>query len=683
MPFTTCYLLPATYFLLSAFGYPYVPLWGNALLALWIWCFGANVGSFMNVVIFRVPEGLSVVRPGSRCPKCLNHIQWYDNIPVISWLLLGAKCRHCALPISARYPIIEATVAAVFLLIAIIGPPTAGNNLPYVSDYGRRGIDLALWVMYAFHMLLVTTVICAAMIRYDRHPTPLRLYVPALAIGLTAPLVWSLTLVIESLSYAWLPLQPVPFAGIGHMPGTTAKSLSPLLTSTLNCLAGLAVGLSLGWLVAAVGKPACRRLSTSEVPAVGLCGLFLGWQAACALAVMAALIDLLTGAATHLLPRFQRVPWTGHLAIVTVVYLVAWRVLVGNVPWLGLNSTIAVFGVSALVVGVVSLVTANIAVSTPLREELVTRSVSEEERHAAELPHSRIGLAEGDTSMSQPVEGNLHAILNSPSYRLAEDDTDFLARPDLRPVRLQIELLKPEMILAEQGVQSTIVVFGGTQVVPSEEAEARLARAREVAAAEPDNPDAQRAVKRAERVLAKSPYYDAARDFSRLVSSVCQTNQHCDYVMMTGGGPGIMEAANRGAYDIGAKSIGLNITLPHEQVPNPYITPELCFQFHYFALRKMHFLLRAKALVVFPGGFGTLDELFNTLTLRQTNCMQKIPVILFGKEYWNTVVNFQFLADEGVIAEEHLDLIDYAETPQEAWEIIARFHGDQPHVEQT
>lgn len=154
-------------------------------------------------------------------------------------------------------------------------------------------------------------------------------------------------------------------------------------------------------------------------------------------------------------------------------------------------------------------------------------------------------------------------------------------------------------------------------------------------------------------------------------------------MITTGGGPGVMEAANRGAYDVGAKSIGLNITLPHEQTPNPYITPELCFQFRYFALRKMHFLLRAKALVVFPGGFGTLDELFDALTLRQTQRMQAIPIILFGKEYWRRVIDFQFLADEGVIADEHLDLIDFAETPEEAWEIITKFHGDSARDEQA
>lgn len=271
---------------------------------------------------------------------------------------------------------------------------------------------------------------------------------------------------------------------------------------------------------------------------------------------------------------------------------------------------------------------------------------------------------------------NLAAILDSPSYELAERDTDFLARDELRPVRLQLELLKPEMVLDAAGVQSTIVVFGGTQIVAAEEAERRLAEARTKRAAAPDDAAIAREVARAERTCAKSHYYDQAREFARLVSSTCQNDGACDYVIVTGGGPGIMEAANRGAYDVDARSIGLNITLPHEQVPNSYITPELCLQFHYFALRKMHFLLRAKALVIFPGGFGTLDELFDALTLRQTERMQEIPIVLFGREYWQRVIDFQFLADEGTIRDEHLELINFAETPEEAWTIIRRFHRE-------
>ena len=178
-------------------------------------------------------------------------------------------------------------------------------------------------------------------------------------------------------------------------------------------------------------------------------------------------------------------------------------------------------------------------------------------------------------------------------------------------------------------------------------------------------------------LAARSIYYEMARQFGALVSSHCQEDGQRKYVIVTGGGPGIMEGANRGAYEVGAKSIGLNIHLPMEQQPNAYITPELCFQFQYFAMRKFHFLLRAKALVAFPGGYGTLDEFFDALTLRQTQRMQEIPIILFGREYWENVINFKYLSDEGVINDEDLDLFRFAETPQEAWEIILRFHKDR------
>ncbi len=274
------------------------------------------------------------------------------------------------------------------------------------------------------------------------------------------------------------------------------------------------------------------------------------------------------------------------------------------------------------------------------------------------------------------ADNRLEALLSSPSYRLVEEDTEFLRREELRPVRLQLELLKPELLFTEHQIQSTIVIFGGTQVVDSAQAQERLTQAEAALAESPGEPDLRRQVEIARRILAKSPYYDHARELGRVVSSTCQVDGRCDYVIVTGGGPGIMEAANRGAADVDAKSIGLNIVLPKEQQPNRYITPELCFQFHYFALRKMHFLLRAKALVVFPGGFGTLDELFDALTLRQTHRMQKVPLILFGREYWSKVVDFQFLADEGAIADEDLELIQFAESAQQAWKLIRDFHRE-------
>ena len=231
------------------------------------------------------------------------------------------------------------------------------------------------------------------------------------------------------------------------------------------------------------------------------------------------------------------------------------------------------------------------------------------------------------------AEANRQRILASSSYVLAEKDIEFIGRPHMRAVRMQLELQKTETMLREHLIESTIVVFGGTQIIERKEAEEKLAIAKEAYGADPKDPYLQRAVVRAEKILAKCHYYDHARQFARLVSSTCQIDGKCDFTICTGGGPGIMEAANRGAFDVGAKSVGLNIELPHEQEPNPYITPDLCFQFHYFAMRKFHFVLRAKALVVFPGGFGTLDELFNCLCLRQTASMQAIPIILYGRKF--------------------------------------------------
>lgn len=271
-------------------------------------------------------------------------------------------------------------------------------------------------------------------------------------------------------------------------------------------------------------------------------------------------------------------------------------------------------------------------------------------------------------------DANLAAILASPSYQLAEYDTNFLKRDEIRPVRMHLELLKTETMLRDHNIKSTVVVFGSARIPPREVAQAELRAAQEVARKSPKDARLARAVSRAESILEKSRFYEEAREFGRIVSTACQIDKRCDFVVTTGGGPGIMEAVNRGAFDIGTKSIGLNIDLPHEQEPNPFITPDLCFQFHYFAIRKFHFILRAKALVVFPGGYGTLDEMFDTLCLRQTKRMQAIPIILYGRKYWESIIDFHKMADEGVVADEDLDLISYAETPQEAWQIIADFH---------
>ena len=283
--------------------------------------------------------------------------------------------------------------------------------------------------------------------------------------------------------------------------------------------------------------------------------------------------------------------------------------------------------------------------------------------------------AEPTIALPEDVAANRLAILESPSYTLAEVDIDFLRRKENRPLRMQLELLKTETMLREHHIDATVVVFGGTQIMPRDMAESVLSEAKLNAKRLPKDPKVARALKRAERIMANSHFYDEAREFGRIVSTAKQVDGHPQLYIMTGGGPGVMEAANRGAFEAGAKSVGLNIDLPHEQEPNPYITPDLCFQFHYFAMRKFHFVLRAAALVVFPGGFGTLDELFDTLCLRQTRRMQQIPVILYSRRYWDSIINFQQLADEGVVDDEDLKLINYAETPQEAWRIIANFHG--------
>jgi uncharacterized protein (TIGR00730 family) len=269
----------------------------------------------------------------------------------------------------------------------------------------------------------------------------------------------------------------------------------------------------------------------------------------------------------------------------------------------------------------------------------------------------------------------LAKILESPSYKVAYEDLEFLGREELRPVRLQLELLKPQVALQEHSIRSTIVVFGSTRIASPEIAEAELTEARRIAIRRPNDSEAQRKMKVAERILAKSKYYNEARELGRIVSSTCQLEHKCDYVIITGGGPGIMEASNRGAWDAGCKSIGLNITLPHEQAPNPYVTPDLCFQFRYFAVRKMHFLIRAKAMVAFPGGYGTCDELFETLTLIQTRKIKPMPVLLFGEEYWRSAINFQYMIDEGAIDPEDVEFFHYVEKAEEAWQFITDFYA--------
>jgi uncharacterized protein (TIGR00730 family) len=257
----------------------------------------------------------------------------------------------------------------------------------------------------------------------------------------------------------------------------------------------------------------------------------------------------------------------------------------------------------------------------------------------------------------------------SSSYNLAYQDIDFLLRDELRPVRLQLELLKPELILQEQHIESTVVIFGSARIPDPETAEAQLVSAQAEYRKNKEDPVLARRVETSRKALENSKYYEAARKLGNLISRNSAKDR---LVVVTGGGKGIMESANRGAHEAGIPSIGMNIVLPHEQAPNPYITPDLSFQFHYFAIRKMHLLMRAKGLVAFPGGFGTLDELFETLTLIQTRKVNPIPVLLFGKAFWQRIVNFDALVEEGTISSRDLELFAYVETAEEAWEIISQ-----------
>ena len=265
---------------------------------------------------------------------------------------------------------------------------------------------------------------------------------------------------------------------------------------------------------------------------------------------------------------------------------------------------------------------------------------------------------------------NNHSI----KHRYTKEDEAFLYSNDARGIRLQLDYLKAETKLKEHGIEHTIVVFGSARVIGFNKALKKLEKIKKKFEAKPNSDALLAQLRSAERIVEKSHYYEEARQFGKLVGKAGKGPDDTYVTLMTGGGPGIMEAANRGAHEVGAKSIGLNIELPHEQEPNPYITPELSFSFRYFAIRKLHFMQRAKALVVFPGGFGTLDELFDLLTLIQTGKNPPIPVVLVCQSYWERIIDFDFLYEEGVIAKEDLNIFSYAETAEEAWKRILKWH---------
>ena len=268
------------------------------------------------------------------------------------------------------------------------------------------------------------------------------------------------------------------------------------------------------------------------------------------------------------------------------------------------------------------------------------------------------------------VSKNLELIISSSNYQLAHEDRELLNSDEMRGVRMLLEINKPEKILEAQNILSTIIVFGGASLSDKSSIKKKIDIAKNSLTKDPNSSKLERELTRLANLQSISHYYDSAREFAKIVSRQNQKTQCNSHVIVTGGGPGIMEAANRGAFDADCKSIGLNISLPNEQHPNSYITPGLCFKFNYFALRKFHFVMRSVAAVFFPGGFGTFDELFELLTLRQTGMKNRIPIILFGRDYWSKVINFKFLSDYGLISDEHLNLFQFADSAEEAWDII-------------
>ncbi len=282
-------------------------------------------------------------------------------------------------------------------------------------------------------------------------------------------------------------------------------------------------------------------------------------------------------------------------------------------------------------------------------------------------------FAKERSNEAQLVASNLEAILKSNSYKLAYEDLELLNTDEMRGVRMLLEITKPEQAIEKENIISTVIIFGGVHISEEITSKRRLDETLKLLEKDPKSASLKQKVKRYENLYSMSHYYSSARNLSKLISNETKLESPHAHVIVTGGGPGIMEAANRGAFDAGCKSIGLNISLPNEQHPNSFITPGLCFKFNYFAMRKFHFVMRSEAAVFFPGGFGTLDELFELLTLRQTGMKKNIPIILFGREYWNRVINFEYLCDMGLIEDNHLSIFKYADSAEESWELIKKF----------
>ena len=445
----------------------------QVFLAVWLFAVGACVGSFINVVALRMPAGISIVHSSSRCPRCLHPIRWYDNIPLISWLVLRGRCRDCGTWISVRYPLIELLVALLFLTLAVGEGLVSGRNLPLPVEAARYYYlqPSQYWTLYAYHSILLTTLFTLTLVKANGDVVPRRVFWPALLVGLGAApfLVW---------------LHPVPFC---HL-----VSVSDWMLGTADAVTGGLAGLVMGCCVwPHRGRHAGPWPGDgTELYACALCGIYLGWQAAVAVALLAASGYLVATIVTLVRPRWRTGPWCGYVTFAALLYIVQWRDASELCPWLGPGGRLGAVSILALATYGVSL---------------LTRHLTQYQRFATPV---RIG--QGDAMTSVDTGEKLQAILDSPSYLPVEYDAKLLQQPELRPVRVQLELLKPELGFSAEGVNSTVVVFGGTQVVEEAAARQELARAKTALAEAPDDPRRQRDVQRCERIVAKSIYYDAA-----------------------------------------------------------------------------------------------------------------------------------------------------------------------------
>lgn len=539
-------------------------------------------------------------------------------------------------------------MAVVFAAVAAV----AMWNHPVVMQATRAESDLLKLVVAAVSplicwLLLICTLVCAALIERDRQPVPVRLFWPACVVGVLA-------------AY-FVPLVPLGHLGGGLLPGIAGLLIGAGWGGTLLVIEAACVGQR-----AASEHASERRWShlgrvmAPRVAALAACGVLLGWQVTAMVVVGVAICHWLCRCWLCALGREKRDSrWFVCCAGGAVLLLLLWPMFLAGNPWLGIGANFDMLVFALPMVIVCALLTAwTTGGETSLDPALPDKNQGAEVYREAG-PQEMLGEAGAEWDAA---EGAL------------------VARPALRPTEMQMEMLKPDRLLTEHAVNSTIVIFGSAHIVEREQAVQQVAAARAKLAEAPEDPRRQREVDRQQSLLEKSNYYEAAREFSRLVSLQGQQIGRGDYVVVSGGGSGIMEAANRGAAEVGAPSIGLSRSASAEQVANRFVSPELSFCFQHDAMRTLHFLRRATALVVFPGGLGTLDELFHALALRQTNRMQPIPIILYGTDYWERVIHWPQLVEEGMIQDDDLALLQFADNPATVWEIICGVQGDAGEI---